>query len=376
MRRKRALPRVVQSRVDMLVIGFRVHASQRGISSLVHAKAKAGLPGAGGGVVRSIGHESFEVLARGRRGHGFVLRNGLAEVLVAETDIEVRIHPPLLRAQGVEGSLAYARDVAHALSDRVIDERVRRLDACADVTFALSDVDATAFVGRPRKSVTYERASERGLTTPTSITFGRGSAMCVRLYDKIEQLRQKNQPAVTDSEEAEWSRHGWCRGVPVTRVEMQLRGEALARLDLRTPKNVLMKIDSAWQYVVGRWLRLVAAGTSTRRERAKLDPRWSVLLDVTFAQRAQAARPLPIVTGGAKLEAALGMVLSVLGVSGLLGVPQADIDPVDHVARAFAGALRAHPTLLASLPDRIAAAAVRFAVSAQPDEEAAWPAAV
>lgn len=358
MRRGRRLPRVVQSRVDLIEIGFDVIIAADKVASLSSAKEDARRVGVGGATVFMIGDEAFELRAKGAQGRAFVLRHGPTEVLVNERDVEVRIRPATLQTRSVEASLGYARSVVANLAQVVSAERIRRLDACADVTFSVRDVDPGAFVGRFQKSISFERTAARRNTT-SSITFGRGGPLCVRIYDKLEQLRQKGDPTVTASERAEWRRHGWRDGDPVTRVEMQLRGHTLRRLDMRDPARVMRNLDAAWQYVFAKWVRLVEPGTSTRRERAKLDSRWQAVLSATFARSSDAARPLLIDGGGATVEAAIGTVISALAATGLLVRPMNSVSAEEHLARALVVAVRARPPLCAALPGRIDVALAR-----------------
>ena len=351
----------MQSRVDTIEIGFDVIFTTEEIAALNISKELAGRPGAGGSTVFTIGDEAFELRAKGKRGHPFVLCHGPTEILVSETDVEVRLRPAMLRTQSVEASLDYARSLAANLARVVNAERIRRIDACADVTFAIRDVDSSAFVGRVRESIAYERAAVGGNTT--SITFGRGGPLSVRIYDKVEQLRQKGVPAASASERMEWARHGWRDGAPITRVEMQLRGPTLRRLDMRDPARVMVNLDAAWQYVFSKWVRLVEPLTSTRRERAKLDQRWLAVLGARFVRAADAARPLIIDRVGSTVESAMGTVVSALAATGLLRRSAADVSAEEHIARLFVAAVRARPLLCSTLPWRIEVALARAGLS-------------
>lgn len=362
--RRRALPRVVQSRVDMLSIGFDISMSTLVAGSLTDAKARAARPGAGGIAAYPIGNESFQIRARGAQGHAFVLRNGLAEVLATERDVEVRIHPALLRPHGIQGALDYARSTARLLSTCIHGERVRRVDACADVAFALRDIDVSAFVGRARRALTSERESKLGDLLPTSLTFGRGGPISVRIYDKVEQLRQHASSSTRTAEREAWHSGGARPTDPITRVEIQLRGQALNRFDLRSADRLTARLDGAWDHVLRRWLRLIDPSTSTRRERARLAPLWSSLLRVSFGKTPTSALPLPspLAAGGASLEGAVGTILSALASSHQLGPVPRGVAPEVHVGSALAAAIRSSVVLRCNLAARIDATLARFAL--------------
>ncbi len=67
------LPRLVQSRVDTIEIGFDVIIATEKIASLITAKEEARRAAAGGRTVFMVGDEPFALQAKGAPGHPFVL---------------------------------------------------------------------------------------------------------------------------------------------------------------------------------------------------------------------------------------------------------------------------------------------------------------
>lgn len=254
--------------------------------------------------------------------------------------------------------------------------RQRRIDLAADVTgWQLAISDGEAFVKPPRAKlghweplakdldpdaaghsdadherahVTTYRSEDRAVTGHTVCP---GGAIMARIYDKVCELNQPGRFAKRQVEVAIWQAAGWTgrlvetasggfrvEGPPVVRVEFQVRGEALEEMGLRDPLKLASSLDSLWAYCVARdagrgkgWLRLVLPDDATRLRRCATDPRWRVLQETIWVERAEPAVRLRR-RGLASLAQALGSTLAALADEGMLAAPRTgNAREVEHI---------------------------------------------
>jgi hypothetical protein len=201
--------------------------------------------------------------------------------------LEVTASALLLGRVGAADALACARGIATAVLAGVEEARVRRVDLCADfVGFDLGAIDSRAWVV-PRRCGVEDVASlheYRHAAVRTGFAIGK-SAVRLRVYDKTEELRLgRNEGDKRDEEHARWRSAGWNGKDEVTRVEFQVRGDALTELELRDPTKLLERLDAVWAYCSRTWVRLVDLGTATRRARCRTQDRWRAVQAVTFAR--------------------------------------------------------------------------------------------
>jgi len=239
----------------------------------------------------------------------------------------------LMRASGIAGSIidgAAPLDLA----------RLRRVDLAADfVGFPLSDIEPDSWLTRRRCTVGRYDADEEssGVRTYsqgrsiTGFTVAPGNPLMARIYDKTAQLAASHDEERAAAEESRWRLYGWDKHL-VTRVEYQLRGEALGEIGkppLRDAAASLPdQLDATWSYLSSRWLQLIQLGTASRRSRCALDARWEAVQAVVFSDR---AAPAPRVrrTGRAAASQAVGCALSAQADAATLAEPPSD----DDVAR-------------------------------------------
>lgn len=270
------------------------------------------------------------------------LETGAAEGWV----LEVRPSALMLARLGHEAARACARELAKAILVDVLDERVRRIDLCADWTgYELGSIDKAEWI-TPRATTADDlavshRYSKAGIDTGWGI--GK-SDVSHRTYDKTRELRKPGQDLKREEEHARWKAAGWSgrdrpytraeekaaaeRGEtlppyePVTRTEFEVRGDALKQFpglgNLRDPDVLFRSIDALWAYLTdarptgkrggpaksGRpvqvggqeveqragWCRLVVLGTASRRHRCRTQRRWAAVQRVTFSG---VAMPIP-----------------------------------------------------------------------------------
>jgi hypothetical protein len=117
----------------------------------------------------------------------------------------------------------------------------------------------------------------------TGFTIGKSSVR-LRVYDKTEELSlARNDGDKRDEEHARWRAAGW-EGGAVTRVEFQMRGDALKEMEAREPQDLLGRLDAIWAYATRKWTRLVDRGSATRADRCATDSRWIAVQSVVFGR--------------------------------------------------------------------------------------------
>jgi hypothetical protein len=249
------------------------------------------------------------------------------------------------------------------------EERMRRIDFAADVAgFDIRERDYANFIRRSRVKVfpftkkpkdddgfrelgavtekTRDRVAndaareEAAYCDPVAsakiagIRVGRTDVVA-RIYDKREELEAKGSPDKRAHEEERWTKGGWDGDAPVTRVEFQLRGEALTEVGARDPeccgihpKSGEFLVDTPcalhkyaprlWATCL-KWLWLGKPRPASR-SRWDVDERWKPLYAVEWTSDETPSDHLPIkrvrVRGGASAAQSLGSLVSFVAASG------------------------------------------------------------
>jgi hypothetical protein len=304
--------------------------------------------------------------------------------------IEFVFYAQWLAEVGLDAALREAWAIA-SLCGKVEEQRLGRIDLCVDAQgWAIGEEDVRCLVKRPRarwqkeygdvavdksgkvqllrvkkggRASKEEREEEvraqdfgRGALNRRQITglsVGRGGAMMTRIYDKRVELERDEERRA--NEEARWSAGGWDGVTGVTRVEFQIRGQAVREFGILDPsraKDVIWgtnvktgrdcviaqkdildesgralglvdRLDWLWRSCL-EWVKLVEpsytrAGKMRSVSRLKDDARWALLREVQFAD---ARAPSPIkrfrVRGVASAAMSLGVALSQLARDGKL----------------------------------------------------------
>ena len=256
---------------------------------------------------------------------------------------------------------------------KVYEARTRRLDLAADVVgYDLRPEDAERFK-RPSWSAkvsdfpfaaragdgandeaealekdapdTVERGVVRHwLRKVTGFTVCPGGLLMARIYDKTTHLKLLKEET-RKAEEERWREGGW-QGPDeaVTRVEFQIRGEALKEFGVRDPDRMWDLetrqrfaslddvVDRIWRACLS-WVEL-RDDRHERIARCDVDPRWRVLSTARFQRDASAPQSRRRLRGGVSVEQAMGAVLSVLGARELLTEIPEDVPPGDTAAHA------------------------------------------
>lgn len=358
---------IVHNRIDALTIAFRVSVSDEARRSLSRGAELARMHGRAALRVASLEWEikcatapTVFLLRREEHVRARVDLNAAGSVLVPGVNptsgeptatlepgwtVEIVFYASHLAEQGLRAAIEEARAIARRFG-HVHDARLRRIDLAADVAgWKISDRDRRALVRRSRVRTRIDPPTPDGgaihtvasiapatgheTRRLTGITVGKGDVVA-RIYDKREELRCVSQHKL-GAEEERWKRGGWDGEDRVTRVEFQLRGEALRELGCRAldachdPEtgeliDLVDYVPRIWSSCL-RWVRLVQRARTRTGARKPLtrcddDPRWRELRRASWGYASPIRRKRE--RGGATSAQALGSVLSVAAARGKL----------------------------------------------------------
>jgi len=136
------------------------------------------------------------------------------------------------------------------LGGELLEIKPSRVDYCRDIVGNIEETGITDI----NRVVT--RANYSSIHTHrrkvTGVQFGK-STILFRAYDKLQEMKEKQ-----DIEKAlRFYQEIWKipLSTPVTRVEFQIRREALKEMGIDTLKDLLRKKDDLWKYLTTEWFR-------------------------------------------------------------------------------------------------------------------------
>lgn len=150
--------------------------------------------------------------------------------------------------------------------------QVSRVDLYADMVMPLPEINRkTQVVSRLReKDLFYGGDFMRG-QRETGFQFGKKGMMVCRLYDKVYEIAVKGQGHIMSL----WKANGWDEITPVTRFELELKRQGLRRFDINMDFSTFQDLKAdIWAFGTDKFIRIVKAGSATRRERARPAPYW------------------------------------------------------------------------------------------------------
>lgn len=278
--------------------------------------------------------------------------------------IEVRPSAVLLGRVGHEVARAMARELAAVVLVEVLEERVRRVDLCADwLNYDLASIGLADWIA-PRRTKAADlslshRYSYAGIVSGWAL--GK-SDISHRTYDKTRELREPGHEVKREEEHARWRAQGWSGGdrplkhgeegpeyQQVARTEFEVRGQALKQFpalgNLRDPDVLFRSLDAVWAYLTDArpsgprgaplkkgtttkvgpddvqqkagWCRLVVLGTASRRHRCRTQRRWRAVQRVTFAGVVMPVPARERIQAAAPERRAVGQILDLVAAEGL-----------------------------------------------------------
>jgi hypothetical protein len=269
-----ASPRELLSGIDSLDLTCKSPAPAGLLADLGELKSEAGEKPREA-VPFAVGDNVFRVAASGMGGWWpYRLDHRLGQLAVGESANrpawKLSVSAEGLHTEGASAVVAFWTRTLEALTGGPVTLMVSRLDVHADfVGLNISEADRQAFVCRSgRQSV---EISDGALQT---LYWGKGGDVMVRIYDKLAEVQASGKGGYLLGA---YGDAGIRDGEQVQRVEAQVRRDALRDMHDMSADDAIARAGEIYQYVVGSWLRLTDPGSATRRERAKLDRRWTVV---------------------------------------------------------------------------------------------------
>lgn len=273
-------PRELLSGIDTLDLTCKAPAPHALLADLDALKAEAGedqrRP-----VVFALGDDAFRVAASGMGAWWpYRLEHRFGQLAVGESANRpawrVSLAAEALHLDGAAAAVGFWRRTIESLTGGPVVLMAARLDVHADFAgLGITDADRAAFVCRSgRESVEFSDGSMQ------TLYWGKGGDVVARIYDKLAEVAASGKGGYLLGL---YGDSGLGEGEQVQRVEAQVRRDALRSMQVMSAEDAIERAGEVYQYVVGKWLRLIVPSSATRRERAVLDPRWSLVQSARVA---------------------------------------------------------------------------------------------
>jgi len=232
----------------------------------------------------------FLMLSYGRKGYEWILESneftlhiGGWEKPKERPSMKVEIGSETLWHLGVHKAIGKVYDIIQKAGGKIVEAKASRVDVCLDIlcpeSLWHSDLRLCAVT---RASYITPHFDNHHLT---GISIGKGH-ISATLYDKPKEIKQKSAKF--------WMFDLWgIEVVPenhkVVRIEFKLRREAIKKLGLNTPEDVIYSLPNLWAYCSQTWLKFQTnpGAHHTQRKNHKW---WSQVQD--GFKGAQGAEPL------------------------------------------------------------------------------------
>jgi hypothetical protein len=262
----------------------RFDVSTRLLAKLAIARARLREHGSDKTLPVRIAGSSFALSPKGSENQFFASNDDLRVSIAPRTNssrpnVQLVLSSALLWTRGNGAALELALDFARRIGARNVRPSllISRLDLACDVQeITFPPPDSPRWVTRARHAARYDEGGAM-----TGMMFGRDRIL-VRIYDKSAELKKSRKTWLWTL----WLKRGASDTLPVWRVELQLRREALRRhgVDrLARPEDVLGRLNAIWREALSNWLTLRIGDRVTRWDRAAIAPAWSTLIGVEFS---------------------------------------------------------------------------------------------
>lgn len=273
---------------DMIELSFYATIPRCHLSLLARYKAEASKE-PGSKIPLPAPFEEYVIRSYGAQKYKYILDGPAYKLMVSDTvsdsfpSIRVVIGSYSLALGGISSFVSSVTSLFSFLRIMVRKSTVSRLDVCADVDVPISSfplTDDSHIVCRGRWDIVhYRRGSQL-----TGVQVGRGSKVC-RIYDKVLELGDSAHQAKTDLFYQHWSSFGDVYSV--TRVEFQLRREALVKLGVSALEDLTDdSILGLFRHCCTEWMvvsKTVVDRVNKNQSRARKSPAdaWAFLQSST-----------------------------------------------------------------------------------------------
>jgi hypothetical protein len=186
--------------------------------------------------------------------------------------------------RGIHDVFAYIELLFNLNKGYVLKKIINRVDMAVD--FVGLDIRKTEICDRDKwvKQALDYRIYGRGLRD-NSAAFGfcSRSVISLRVYDKLLELQ--DNPAKLAIFKAIWG-IPQDQEKPVTRVEYQLRKDALKEFKAQKYDDFINKIQGIWDYLCKDWFRLANVKHRKQTQKAENTPWWDIVTQTLWSKNA------------------------------------------------------------------------------------------
>jgi hypothetical protein len=231
--------------------------------------------------------QSFNVKRGSAQRYNFILENGdlTLNINIKATggrhfpEVHIRLSSAFLWRQGWQDALRVVQKWVNTWAE-VNSIIVSRCDLTADFSFKLPVLspEYRELVARAKSKQVHDECRlgrfASGIVN-TGFTVGKQNVLC-RVYDKLLEVKKSDKGWFKDI----WARQGWQEGLPVSRVEFQLRRPYLRQMKVDSPEDLTQQVGNLWHYLTGGWLTIREIGEDSHRTRWAITPAWQAVQSV------------------------------------------------------------------------------------------------
>jgi len=231
--------------------------------------------------------KEFVILAKGSKGHDWILQNDDISISISQDwhageympEVMVTYRSAYLWREGLERCTENVSRYVSKLG-QIVDEKVSRCDICIDIADAIPSLALTdrCIQGRMRRKSNFIGSAKASGQKETGYQMGTGSIVA-RVYDKVHEI------GISDKQWMEkiWEKGGWYNDEAVTRIEFQLRREALKDFGVSSISSLIQTLPDIWHYATQKWFTIHNKIVSdSRHTRWPLSDFWQIVQSAVF----------------------------------------------------------------------------------------------
>jgi len=185
--------------------------------------------------------------------------------------------------RGIHDVFAYIELLFNLNKGYVLKKIINRVDMAVD--FVGLDIHKTEIFNRDKwvkKADTYDVHGAGRRDNTAAFGFASNSIICLRIYDKLLQLKQ--EPAKFAIFKDIWGIPQNEEPPPVTRVEYQLRKDALKEFKAQKYDDFINRIQGIWDYLSKEWFRLCNVKHRKKTQEAENTPWWNIVIKTFWSK--------------------------------------------------------------------------------------------
>lgn len=240
--------------------------------------------------LRLKGFDDFIVYPSGKKGgYGWHISTSDIHIFLSRHDprgstpnVFVEIGSISCWTRGIHDVLAFVEALFMLQGGYVLKKIINRADMAVD--FVGLDIHQTEIFNRDKwvkRAHTYRIYGAGRRDNTAAFGFTSRSIISLRIYDKLLELQ--DDPAKLAIFKAIWG-VPQDKEKPVTRVEYQLRKDALKELKAQKYDDFIHKIQGIWNYLCKDWFRLCNVKHRVQTQEAENTPWWDIVTETEWSK--------------------------------------------------------------------------------------------